>query len=185
MAYTVTGTGETGEVRYKAFGASRFTSGTTPTSYRYTGQREEISFGLYYYGARWYDPALGRFTQADTIVPDPTDAKQYDRYAYVSNNPLKYTDPSGHCQTLQDGSRDTTDSECWALADQLYDKYDTNMCPVGCLGSISWGRNKWNIDRDVWMAAYAGAWSYESWRSSHNSCWGSYITSCGSCAGDG
>ena len=93
---TVSGTAETGEVRYRAFGATRFTSGTTPTTYRFTGQREEASLGLYDYGARWYDPALGRFIQPDTLVPDPADAKMFDRYAYVNNNPIKYTDPTGH-----------------------------------------------------------------------------------------
>jgi hypothetical protein len=39
---------------------------------------------------------LGRFIQPDTIVPDPTDSQQLNRYTYVNNNPLKYTDPSGH-----------------------------------------------------------------------------------------
>jgi RHS repeat-associated protein len=83
-------------MRYRAFGATRFTSGVTPTTFRYTGQREEAGLGLYYYGARWYDPALGRFVQADTIVPNPGDPQAFDRYAYVNNNPLKYIDPSGH-----------------------------------------------------------------------------------------
>jgi RHS repeat-associated protein len=94
--YTVNGTTTTGGLRYKPFGSTRYSSGTTPTTYRYTGQREEASLGLYYYGARWYDPALGRFIQADTIVPNPTDTKSFDRYAYVYNNPLKYNDPTGH-----------------------------------------------------------------------------------------
>ncbi|HUN24184.1 MAG TPA: RHS repeat-associated core domain-containing protein [Anaerolineales bacterium] len=49
------------------------------------------------YNARWYDPVLGRFAQADTIVPNPVDAKAFDRYAYVYNNPVRYNDPSGHC----------------------------------------------------------------------------------------
>ncbi|MEZ4711502.1 MAG: RHS repeat-associated core domain-containing protein [Caldilineaceae bacterium] len=74
-----------------------FTSGATPTSFKYTGQRQEAGIGLYFYGARWYDPALGRFTQPDTIVPNPGDAQAFDRYAYVLNNPLKYHDPTGHC----------------------------------------------------------------------------------------
>jgi hypothetical protein len=39
--------------------------------FRYTGQREEAALGLYDYGARWYDPSIGRFIQADTIVPQP------------------------------------------------------------------------------------------------------------------
>jgi len=79
----------------------RYTSGTAPTTYRYTGQREEASFGLYYYNARWYDPALGRFAQADSIVPGGVQG--LDRYAYVNNNPVNYTDPSGHNSQLQDG----------------------------------------------------------------------------------
>jgi hypothetical protein len=44
------------------------------------------------------DPALGRFAQADSIIPLQTQGVQaWDRYAYVNNNPLRYTDPSGHC----------------------------------------------------------------------------------------
>ena len=45
----------TGELRYHPFGKTRYTSGTTPTSQRYTGQREEGALGLYFYGARWYE----------------------------------------------------------------------------------------------------------------------------------
>jgi len=90
-AITVSGATETGDVKYYPFGANRFTSGTTPTSFKYTGQRQESAIGLYYYGARWYDPALGRFVQPDTIVPNPGDAKSFDRYAYVLNNPKRPT----------------------------------------------------------------------------------------------
>ena len=64
------------------------------TGYTYTGQYSNTAdFGLMYYNARWYDP-LGRFAQADTIVP--AGVQGYDRYAYVNNNPVRYTDPSGH-----------------------------------------------------------------------------------------
>jgi len=82
---------------YRAFGEQRYSSGTTPTDYRYTGQLEQATIGLYYYGARWYDPALGRFTQPDTIVPLESQGVQaWDRYAYVNNSPVNYTDPTGH-----------------------------------------------------------------------------------------
>jgi RHS repeat-associated protein len=84
------------ELRYKAWGEARYSEGTTPTTFRYTGQRQEESLGLYYYRARWYDPALGRFIQADTIVPEPGNPQALDRYAYVHNNPLKFVDPTGH-----------------------------------------------------------------------------------------
>jgi RHS repeat-associated protein len=93
-----------GEQRYKPWGEKRYPTGASglPTTFRYTGQRQETGLGpsggegLYYYGARWYDPALGRFVQADTIVPKPGSAQAWDRYAYVNNSPLRYTDPSGH-----------------------------------------------------------------------------------------
>jgi RHS repeat-associated protein len=79
---------------YTAWGETRASSGTTPTSIRYTGQREAET-GLYFYQARWYDPALGRFAQADTIIPGQ-DAQAFDRYAYSNNNPINYKDPDGH-----------------------------------------------------------------------------------------
>jgi hypothetical protein len=46
--------------------------------------------------ARYYDPVIGRFIQADTIVPEPGNPQALNRYAYVYNSPLKYADPSGH-----------------------------------------------------------------------------------------
>ena len=90
---------------YHPRGTTRYTNGTTPTDYAYTGQMREGD--IYYYGARWQkvletqwsgiDPAIGRFLQADTIVPVASQGTQaFDRYAYVNNNPLNYTDPSGH-----------------------------------------------------------------------------------------
>jgi hypothetical protein len=51
---------------------------------------------LYYYGARWLDPSLGRFIQADTIVPDPGSPVSWDRYSYTFNRPTVLIDPSGH-----------------------------------------------------------------------------------------
>jgi RHS repeat-associated protein len=61
-----------------------------------TGQREEAALELYFYNARYYDPVLGRFIAPDTIVPEPGNPQALNRYAYVYNNPLQYTDPSGH-----------------------------------------------------------------------------------------
>ncbi len=82
---------------YTAFGETRTSTGMTASDYLYTGQREESEIGLYFYHARFYDVALARFISADTIVPQPGDPLAWDRYSYVKNNPLSYTDPSGHC----------------------------------------------------------------------------------------
>ncbi len=79
---------------YTLYMPSAHPGGTTPTAYQFTSQRNETALGLYFYNARWYDPALSRFTSADTLVPGGVQG--YDRYAYTINNPVRYTDPSGH-----------------------------------------------------------------------------------------
>ncbi len=84
------------ELRYFAYGGTRYDAGGQMTIYRYTGQRVETGTGLYDYGARWYDPGIGRFLAADSIVPNVGSSQSLNRYAYVNGNPLKYTDPSGH-----------------------------------------------------------------------------------------
>jgi RHS repeat-associated protein len=60
-------------------------------------------FGLMFYVSRMYDPALGRFAQADSIVPPGVQG--WDRYAAINNDPVRYTDPSGHisCDELPEG----------------------------------------------------------------------------------
>ena len=72
-------------------------TGATNVPYRYTGKEQDDSTGLYFYEARYYDPVLGRFISADTIVPDPLDPQSLNRYSYAANNPILYNDPSGHC----------------------------------------------------------------------------------------
>ncbi len=106
--------------RYSPYGMTRpGLAGTgLPTDRRFTGQREEPSLGFYDYGARPYAPALGRFLQADTIVPNPADPQSLNRYSYVNNNPLRYTDPSGHWfETL------------WDIANIGWDIYEVQRDP--------------------------------------------------------
>jgi RHS repeat-associated protein len=57
-----------------------------------------MELGLLYYGARFYVPGLGRFASADTIVPNPANPQSYNRYSYVGNRPLNFSDPTGHCE---------------------------------------------------------------------------------------
>jgi RHS repeat-associated protein len=87
-------------LKYLPWGSERDSSGTMRTTFRFTGQRAETDLGgtdgLYYYGARWYDSSLGRFISADSLIPNPGNVLDWDRYAAMRNNPLKYTDPTGH-----------------------------------------------------------------------------------------
>ncbi|GEM_PF-6005576 len=91
-------TGATTIQRYQAFGVPRTTSGANElgTDRTYTGQTDDNT-GLMHYNARYYNPATGRFTQTDTLVPDPGSSQDLNRYGYVQNNPVRYADPTGHC----------------------------------------------------------------------------------------
>jgi RHS repeat-associated protein len=84
------------ETRYLPYGEVLWESGQSPTDFGFTGQRLEAGFGLMDYRARFYSPRLGRFVSPDTLVPDPTGSNAFNRYSYVYNNPLRYTDPSGN-----------------------------------------------------------------------------------------
>lgn len=103
---------------FDPWGAVR-SGGISQTRRNYTGQQRDGT-GLLYYNARYYDPAIGRFISADTIVPGsnpltvwpsdsvagaawstrgsgPANPQDLNRYTYVHNNPVRHTDPTGHC----------------------------------------------------------------------------------------
>jgi RHS repeat-associated protein len=61
----------------------------------YTGHEHLQSVGIINMNGRIYDPKLHRFLQPDNFIQDPANTQNYNRYGYVLNNPLKYTDSSG------------------------------------------------------------------------------------------
>jgi RHS repeat-associated protein len=82
---------------YLPWGEVNFTEGTIDTEYTFNGQYDYSNFGLTYFNARWYDSSIGRFAQSDTIIPEASQGTQaWDRYAGLNNNPVRYSDPSGH-----------------------------------------------------------------------------------------
>ncbi len=84
-------------IEYDPWGKISRSEGTNLESERrFTGQILDPEFGLYYYGARYYDPELARFISPDPIIPSPGDPQTLNRYTYVRNNPVKYIDPTGH-----------------------------------------------------------------------------------------
>lgn len=69
---------------------------TSKFSRGYTGHEHLDNFGLINMNGRMYDPNLGRFLSPDPILQNPGSTQGHNRYSYVLNNPLKYTDPSGY-----------------------------------------------------------------------------------------
>jgi RHS repeat-associated protein len=103
-------TGAITKMGYRAFGESASTSG----EFGYTGARFEAS-GHYDFRARIYSPTLGRFLQADPIGTQGG----MNLYAYVGNDPLNATDPSG------------LTSSCDQFAQQLVTDYNQYMSGAG------------------------------------------------------
>jgi RHS repeat-associated protein len=99
------------QIEYHPFGTYRDVGSPTGTydydatfpdvNYTFTDQ-EDDELGFYNYGARLYDPLLGRFISPDRLVPDPGDPQALNRYTYCVNNPLIYTDPSGEIFGIDD-----------------------------------------------------------------------------------
>ena len=80
------------DISYSPFGTQL---GESDEDFKFTGKEQDDS-GLYYFGARYYDPNfLLRFTQPDSIIPDIYNPQDLNRYSYVRNNPIRYIDPDG------------------------------------------------------------------------------------------
>jgi RHS repeat-associated protein len=66
------------------------------TNRGFTGYEHVDELGIIHMNGRIYDPELGRFLSADPNIQAPLHSQSHNRYSYVINNPLKYTDPSGY-----------------------------------------------------------------------------------------
>ncbi|MFZ5968225.1 MAG: S8 family serine peptidase [Bacillota bacterium] len=87
-----------GTYQYDAFGNIREKTYEKPNPYTYAGYRYDEEMGLYYLNARYYDPKIARFITEDTYRGSLADPLSLNLYTYVSNNPIKYYDPTGHKQ---------------------------------------------------------------------------------------
>lgn len=97
-------TNQSGQVvrRHDYFPFGDGSDGTTPGKdpHRFAGQERDPETGLDYFGARYYASRTGRFTTVDPVITldeNLVDPQRWNRYAYVRNNPLRYTDPEGRC----------------------------------------------------------------------------------------
>ncbi len=87
-------------VEYESFGQiskqEKYGNDFATAWYYFTGKPVDDETGLMYYGARYYNPKLGRFITPDTIIPNPARPQSLNRYSYCENNPVNFTDPTGH-----------------------------------------------------------------------------------------
>jgi len=92
-----------------------------------------------YYGARYYDPALGMFLSPDTLVPEPGNPQSLNRYSYVLGNPLRYVDPAGLAPQYP-GDPDPNNAPCateWCWQNRWYNAH-----------GYFWGGSHWSVSDD-------------------------------------
>jgi RHS repeat-associated protein len=80
---------------YDVFGKPLITASHVDNDFQYTGEQVDDETGLIYLRARYYDPEIGRFISRDPFAGFDTAPQSLNRYTYVQNNPVVYTDPSG------------------------------------------------------------------------------------------
>jgi RHS repeat-associated protein len=111
-----------GGIRWSQSGGNAI-SPTSSTRRTYTGQYD-IGFwagAIQHYNARQYDYVLGRFLQPDTIVPNPGNPYDLNRYMYSLSNPINYTDPSGHeANRVCDAACESTLDRGWRPSLKFY-----------------------------------------------------------------
>src|SRR5271163_4558444 len=93
------------------FGGERVISSGTANTYKFTGKERDSESGLDNFGARYDSSSLGRFMSPDPIGGQKIDPQTLNKYSYVRNNPINFTDPTGlytckddnnQCKTKQD-----------------------------------------------------------------------------------
>ncbi len=158
---------QTSRLAYKPFGGTAWFTAVLPTDYGFTGQRFEPTTGyIYDYGARYYDEYIGRFISADSIVPNMGNPQDFNRYSYTRNNPLRYTDPSGHCVPVCLIIGVALAVAVWEIVAPYNatptggDKVNAQGQPCGSSGCVSQGPSDFevagNVARDA-AVAYTGA----------------------------
>jgi RHS repeat-associated protein len=102
--FTAAGAVLTGSATYNPLGTVTASAGLVGNLGYQSGWTDPVSAKVNM-AARWYNPDIGQFTSRDTVANGPTpDSGNADRFAYVDDNPLTGTDPSGHCGIFDLGS---------------------------------------------------------------------------------
>ena len=144
---TTRGSSTTASRAYYAYGSERSATGDLRTDRTFTGQKRDAT-GLLYYNARYYDPSLGTFISPDSMVPNPAQVINYNRFLYARANPLKYTDPTGHAGYDPTGPawvQEFKDNH-GGRAPNAIDRYDrivSLVLPGPVSGSRTWTEQDW------------------------------------------
>ncbi len=147
--------------RYLPFGQARVMppyASVTSTDFTYTGQRNLSGTGLMDYKARFYSVSLGRFIQPDSIIPSLAVPQSLNRFSYVVNRPLRYTDPTGYKCNPDDGCETPHGDK--GGADKL-DKDDLDKVPKNPKTNVS-GSDYYDWYQELWLNRHWSWWTNHS-----------------------
>jgi len=123
---------------YHPFGETNVEEGAE--EYLFNG-KEKDGTGLYYYGARYYDPQIGRFITKDLIKSNRMNSQSLNRYSYCLNNPIKYIDLEGLIENQFSIDGGGTQEEPEVTGDPSYNGFGEITIPTS-MGDV-------NIDLDT------------------------------------
>ena len=154
-SFTATGTALSGSTGYDPLGNVTATTGTPQGNLGYESGWTDSATGKVNMGSRWYNPATGQFMNKDTASQSATpNATAANPFAYVDDNPLTRTDPSGHGWW---GDITGAASEAWHTASSwASDAWNT---------ASSWASDAWDTASswasDAWNTA--SSWASDAW----------------------
>ncbi len=97
---------------YEPYGTLLMQTGSSGTTYGYTGEQMDGATGLTYLRARYYNPALRIFLSKDPYSGSVGKPATQNGYNYSNGNPVNYTDPTGFCAEVGDEA-------CWSIFEQI------------------------------------------------------------------
>ncbi len=83
-------------MQYEPYGETFAQRGSLDFAPKYNSQELDRETNFYFYNARYYDPEIGRFTSADTVIDGARSTQGWNRFSYVAGNPIGAKDPTGH-----------------------------------------------------------------------------------------
>ena len=155
------------EYTYDAWGNPLSTTGSMATTLgvhnplRYRGYVYDSETQLYYLQSRYYDPALGRFINADAFASTGTGLLGYNMFAYCNNNPVAYSDPAGQSIVLAIAIGAAIGAVIGGVVGAVASKKKTGEVKVGAVaagavaGAVVGGLAGWGVGAA--SAASAGA----------------------------
>jgi RHS repeat-associated protein len=166
---------------YHPFGETEVEEGSE--HYLFNGKEKDTT-GLYYYGARYYDPQIGRFITKDSLKGRLINSQTLNRFSYCLNNPIKYIDPKGLIESQFSIEGGGTQEEPEVTGDPSYDGYGQITIPTSAgdveidLDKESWGdvdnKAKQNQVREKFRELEKGREKYREWNINRRVRWALY-----------